>query len=48
MEHDGIVLDYSRQKLTLEVKNLLMKLAERAQVKEKMVVLWFVDESRTP
>lgn len=48
MEHDGIVLDYSRQKLTPEVKNLLMKLAERAQVQEKMVVMRFVDESRMP
>ena len=37
MEEDGIILDYSRQKLTPEVKALLVKLAEKAQVKEKMV-----------
>ena len=38
-EHEDIILDYSRQKLTPEGKGLLLKLAERAQVKEKMVVL---------
>lgn len=37
IEFDGITLDYSRQKLTPKVKEDLLKLAERAQVKEKLV-----------
>ena len=42
MENDGIILDYSRQKLTPEVKSLLLKLAEKAQLKEKMVGFSFL------
>ena len=44
VEYDGIWMDYSRQRLTPKVKADLLKLAEKAQVSEKLVgVCQFVD-----
>ena len=44
MEYDRIWMDYSRQRLTPKVKADLLKLAEKAQVSEKLVgVCQFVD-----
>ena len=36
VQHDNIVLDYSRQNMTLDTLPLLIKLAETAQLKNKM------------
>ena len=35
-EHDGVYFDYSRQRITLETMDLLLDLAERQNLKEKM------------
>eukprot|EP00466_Bigelowiella_natans_P002556 jgi/Bigna1/58608/fgenesh1_pm.122_\ len=39
LENDGFIIDFSRQKMTMETKRLLLDLAEKANLKEKIFAM---------